>query len=186
MAQWLNYRVRVTISDTRVLVGTFMAFDKYMNLVLADCEEFRKIKTKGRKDDEKETKRTLGFLVLRGETVIAIIPEAPPPSAPKKDQKTPGIGRGQVAGRGLPLAPAAAGLSGPTRGVGGPAPAQMMPPAKAALIPPGPHQRSLVMPPGMPAAMPPGMPGMPPPGMPMMPPVMMGRGIPPMMRPPGQ
>eukprot|EP00438_Fugacium_kawagutii_P020843 Skav200780 [mRNA] locus=scaffold2001:561642:567531:+ [translate_table: standard] len=44
MAQWLDYRVRVTISDARMLVGTFMAFDKYMNVVLADCEEFRKIK----------------------------------------------------------------------------------------------------------------------------------------------
>lgn len=39
MAQWLDYRVRVTISDARMLVGTFMAFDKYMNVVLADCEE---------------------------------------------------------------------------------------------------------------------------------------------------
>ena len=64
MAQWLDYRVRVTISDARMLVGTFMAFDKYMNVVLADCEEFRKIKSKGRKDEEKEVKRTLGFAPL--------------------------------------------------------------------------------------------------------------------------
>ena len=39
MMQWLDYRVRVTVSDNRVLVGTFKAFDKYMNLVLSDCEE---------------------------------------------------------------------------------------------------------------------------------------------------
>ncbi len=25
--------------DNRMLVGTFMAFDKYMNVVLADCED---------------------------------------------------------------------------------------------------------------------------------------------------
>eukprot|EP00435_Cladocopium_sp_Y103_P072912 s597_g41.t1 len=132
MAQWLDYRVRVTISDARMLVGTFMAFDKYMNVVLADCEEFRKIKSKGRKDEEKEVKRTLGFVVLRGETIVSLMAEAPPPTGPKKPDIQPGPGRGQVAGRGMPAAPlssAPAGLSGPVRGVGGPAAIQMQPKA---------------------------------------------------------
>ena len=40
--QWINYRVRVQLTDTsncRFLVGTLIAFDKHMNLVLADTEE---------------------------------------------------------------------------------------------------------------------------------------------------
>jgi len=180
MAQWLDYRVRVTISDQRMLVGTFMAFDKYMNVVLADCEEFRKIRSKGKKDDEKEVKRTLGFVVLRGETIVSLMAEAPPPSGPKKPEIQPGPGRGQVAGRGMPAAPlssAPAGLAGPVRGVGGPAPIQMqpkagqLPPAGAPTmqLPPGfpvrpPGMPPMMPPPGMPPGMPP--PGMPPPGMP--------------------
>ena len=44
--QWIGYRVRVTLDDNRSLVGTLMSFDKHMNLVLVDTEEFRTVKIK--------------------------------------------------------------------------------------------------------------------------------------------
>jgi small nuclear ribonucleoprotein B and B' len=198
MLQYVNWRMRVTISDTRTLLGTFMAFDKHMNLVLGDCEEYRVIKNK--KGEDKEEKRTLGLVLLRGENVISLSAEAPP--LPKSSKKlTAGPGAGRAACRGAPVAPlgvAPKGLAGPLRGVGGPGAEVMMPqqptiarPGQVAQAAPqlyrppmpqqGPPMGMMGGPPQFGRGGPPpmGFPGMPGgfPGMPM------GRGGP-MMRPP--
>eukprot|EP01133_Synstelium_polycarpum_P008012 gene8012-9412_t len=202
MLQFINYRMKVTIQDGRVIVGRFLAFDKHMNLVICDAEEFRRIKQKGKED--REEKRTLGMVLIRGETVVSLSVESPPPEeakakAPPQIPGGPGIGR--AVGRGIaPGMTNTAGLTGPVRGVGAAAPGSMMPqqggfrggPPQQGGFPPG-------MPPGMggppgmgrgfPPGMPPGMGGPPgmgrgfPPGMPpgMMPP----GGFPPGMMPPG-
>ncbi|KAJ3171374.1 hypothetical protein HDU87_008331 [Geranomyces variabilis] len=177
----LNYRLRITVQDGRTLIGQMLAFDKHMNMVLADCEEFRKIKANGKAGEvqaEREEKRTLGLVILRGETIVSMSVESPPPAADDARAKAAanmtGSGMARPAGRGLPMAPAGAapmGLAGPVRGVGGPAPG-MMAPQMGRGAPPVQYGRPMMPPPGM------GRPGMPPPGMggPGMPPF--GRGMP--------
>jgi len=118
------------MNDGRQLVGQMLAFDKHMNLVLADCEEFRKVKRKtkgaqgGQQTVETEEKRTLGLAIVRGANVVSCSVDGPPPADPAARlgtsatgptpptamQAGPGISR--PAGRG-------AGLQGPAVGMGG-------------------------------------------------------------------
>ena len=50
MTLLINYRLRITLNDSRQLVGQMLAFDKHMNLVIADTEEFRVVKKKRSKE----------------------------------------------------------------------------------------------------------------------------------------
>lgn len=87
----LQFQVRVTTSNLSTFVGTLTSYDKYMNLVLKECEEFRLQKkskqylaqVKGEDVDEskiKEQKRLLGLVILRGENIVSVVAEAAPNS----------------------------------------------------------------------------------------------------------
>jgi len=148
----INWRMKITINDGRAFVGQMLAFDRHMNLVLADCEEFRRVRPK-KKQGETETpamqemKRSLGLVILRGETVVSLSVEGPPPivDEDKNASALPvGPGRGMPAGRGMGIQP-----PGPPGFGFGPPGMQGPPPG---FRPPG-------FPPGMPFP-----PGPPPPG----------------------
>lgn len=147
--------MRATMDDGRQLAGQMLAFDKvrfnfetasdisnllqHMNLVLADTEEFRRVKQKKKaaapgatssEEIEVEDKRTLGLTIVRGTHVISLTVDGPPPADPSSrlGQSAPGggpasggaalasgPGTSRPAGRGMPI-----GLTGPAFGVGGP------------------------------------------------------------------
>lgn len=141
-----------------------MAYDRHMNLVLGDAEEFRKLPPKKGKSEEevrgrraralllarargaldrgggaatapirtarpllappttnppppchlpirirqREERRVLGLILLRGEEIISLTIEGPPPQedlrALKSQAAPPGTGAGRAAGRGVPVA----------------------------------------------------------------------------------
>jgi small nuclear ribonucleoprotein B and B' len=97
--QYVNYRMRVTVDDGRQFVGKFMAFDKHMNVVLGDAEEFRRLPVKGPKGgktgEEKEEKRALGLVVVRGNCVVSMTVESKPPPEPKNKAGAAGAGPGR-------------------------------------------------------------------------------------------
>lgn len=84
------------MQDSRMLVGTFIAFDKHLNLVLSETEEHRIIKAKRPGEKDREIKRALGLVLLRGENIVAMSAEAPPAQAARKvgEGTAPGLGRG--------------------------------------------------------------------------------------------
>ena len=150
MMQHLNYKMKVIVQDGRTFVGYFKAFDKHMNIILADCEELRRVKPKqGKKTQSEEEKRILGLVLLRGDKIISISVEGPPQREDSGVQipragGLGGPGQAKGAGRGVPpmgvgsipppMPAGPQGLQGPVRGMGGPGMGGVMQPG---FMPPG-------------------------------------------------
>ena len=90
--QWIDHRVKVALSDNRILVGTFIAFDKHLNVVLSDTEEFRILKPKNKGDPEREIKRPLGLLIVRGNNIVSISAEKSPHANLEKNPRLASLG----------------------------------------------------------------------------------------------
>ena len=121
--RYVEHRLRVTLQDGRVIIGTFLAFDKHLNLVLSEAEEFRTLRRKGDRAavvEERQEKRALGLIILRGENVVSLAVEGPPPPTAGARLAPGGPGFARGAGRGGPVpapsgGPAVAKLCVPTR-----------------------------------------------------------------------
>jgi small nuclear ribonucleoprotein B and B' len=181
MVGYINWRMRITLNDGRSMTGQMLAFDKHMNLVLADTEEFRRVKRKQNKSSapgassggqtvETEEKRTLGLTIVRGAHIVSLSVESPPPTDPSARlgksapggiastlQAGPGVAK--PVGRGM----AAPSLGGPAAGVGAGAPPGFpgFPPSGFPGGPPPPGFPGRGGPPGFPGGFPPpgGFPG---------------------------
>lgn len=100
-----------------------MAFDKHMNLVLADTEEARvtkksyqelaKSKTNGQVKVSEE-KRFLGLIILRGEQVVSVVIKSGPTADIKKRLTQLKQGTGQTRPVKVPVSQKD-GLKGPSR-----------------------------------------------------------------------
>jgi small nuclear ribonucleoprotein B and B' len=154
LLRYVEHRLRVTLHDGRSIIGTFLAFDKHLNLVLSEAEEFRTWKKGGSGLLEERTeKRSLGLVLIRGENVVSLAVEGPPPPSGAAKAPVSSMGGMPMMGRGGPMgglpppgmggAPMGLGAA-PVHGVG--APGMMPPPPPPGGLPP----------PGMGRGMPPG------------------------------
>ena len=89
MSTYINYRMRIVLKDSpsRYFIGSFKAFDKFMNVVLNDAEEFRRASPKVFEESNgkvKQEKRELGLIFISGSNIVSMNVEGPPPEGEER------------------------------------------------------------------------------------------------------
>ena len=105
--EFLNREVRCQIGEQRHIQGTFVSFDRHMNMVLSKAKEVRSAEKIDKETGEAEVlsrSRALGLVFVRGDQVLSLIAEKP------KKKKKPKKAKDAAA--------AAAGGAGAGAGVG--------------------------------------------------------------------
>jgi len=64
--QYVNKKLVLTLDNGRDILGTLLAFDKHMNVVLSDATETRN------KPGTGTISRELGLVVIRGDNVVSV------------------------------------------------------------------------------------------------------------------
>lgn len=106
MSDLVDSRLKVMLVDGRFFVGTLLAFDKHMNLVLSECHESRLSRRQQAllraPNPEAPTyeKRSLGLVILRGEQVVSLSIESGPLSD-ARSRVAAGLTRGSGTSRPL-------------------------------------------------------------------------------------
>lgn len=62
-------RVKITLKDSKIIVGRLLAYDKHMNVVIEEGEEFRKTL-------KATERRNIGLIMLTGRNIISIVLES--------------------------------------------------------------------------------------------------------------
>jgi len=65
LKKFINKRINIVTKNYDRINGRLLAYDKFMNLILSDVEEYAKDKK-----NSQEIKRVLGLMVLRGSEII--------------------------------------------------------------------------------------------------------------------
>ena len=89
------------------MVGTLIAHDQFLNIVLSNAVEYRVLPVKAKvRPEEKIVKRTLGLTVLRGDKITSLSLEGPPVANQRPESSKPSSSRQSAA------APAVTKVSG--------------------------------------------------------------------------